>query len=115
MLPKNRRISRKEFGYILGNSKRHNSPSLLLYIAINNSNRSSLSKFSFSVSKKVCKIAVGRNRLRRLGYSVVSKKLPLIKDGFLLLFVFKKDSLNLDYIKLDKEIQGLLSDSGMLV
>ncbi len=114
MLPKNRRISRKEFGHILGNSKRYNSPSLLLYIAKIASNKPTPSKVSFSVSKKVCKTAVGRNRLRRLGYSVLGKYLLNVKEDLLLLFVFKKDSQNLDFVKLDKEIQWLLSDSGVI-
>jgi ribonuclease P protein component len=44
----------------------------------------------FSVSKKVVKTAVGRNKQRRRGYSAISKVYPTVKPGYFLFFVYKK-------------------------
>src|SRR5690242_1182263 len=95
MLPKRRRISRKEFPTILSHGKRYNSPFLLLYIAKRDQenmpkNMAENSLFAFSASKKVSKTAVGRNKLRRQGYSIVQKHLTEIKPGYFLFFSFKK-------------------------
>ena len=52
------------------------------------------SKFSFSVSKKVEKSAVLRNKMRRAGYEAIREKLPLIKEGFAFRFTFNKKPQN---------------------
>ena len=62
------------------------------------------SRFAFSVSKKVCKKAVDRNRLRRQGYSVVSKYLKQINPGYFYIFTFKKGSYPIPFSELEKEI-----------
>src|SRR3989338_9997717 len=104
MLPKKRRISRKEFPYILKNGKRYNSPSLLLYVAPADRDGSKESKFSFSVSKKVCSKAVDRNKLRRWGYSVVSDNLKQIGFGYFCFFSFKKTLKPNSFSVLEKEV-----------
>lgn len=112
MLPKNRRIPRKDFKYILTNNKRYVGESLLLYMAtIPESNKQRETKVSFSVSKKVCSKAVDRNRNRRRGYSVVSEHIKQIKLGYFLFFTFKK---NPEYVVLKKEINQLLYNAGMV-
>ncbi len=83
-----------------------------MYLAKNNKNKS---KFSFSVSKKVCKSAVDRNRLRRQGYSIISKHIKEIKEENLFIFVFKKGSSVYGFERLEQEILGLLSLSGVLI
>lgn len=116
MLPKNRRIARKDFPYILKNGKRYNSPALMLYVApadpIKNPEPS---KFSFSVSKKVCPKAVDRNKYRRRGYSVVSKNLNHTKPGHFCFFSFKKTPKPVNFQVLENEVKGLLSASGVLI
>ncbi len=116
MLPKNRRISRKEFPYILTKGKRYNSPNFLLYVARDEGlNKETPSRFSFSVSKKVCKNAADRNRQRRRGYSVVSHLIKNTKPGFLCFFSFKKGSGGSSFINLEKEVPELLSLSSVLI
>lgn len=111
MLPKNRRIPRKELGPVVFKGKKYNSPHLLLSIA---STDSPQSKFAFSVSKKVAKSAVERNKYRRRGYSVIGKQLHALKGGYLLMFNFKKGAIPIEFAGLEKEVLGLLSDSFML-
>lgn len=113
MLPKNRRIPRKEFQLILNKGKRYNSPIFLLYKAENNTNNQT--KIAFSVSKKVSKTAVSRNKYRRQGYSVVRKYINQIKPGYFLFFNFKKPEKKIEYKTIGSEIEKLLSDSGMLL
>lgn len=115
MLPQKRRINRSEIDYILKNSRRYNSPHLTLYLSRNPENMDSDTKFSFSVSKKVCKGAVDRNKLRRRGYSIISKSVKNPKKGFLCFFLYKKDSDSLDFTAIESELKRLLSDSGVLI
>ncbi|KKQ73795.1 MAG: hypothetical protein US96_C0052G0004 [Candidatus Woesebacteria bacterium GW2011_GWB1_38_5b] len=48
------------------------------------------SRFCFSISKKITKSAVVRNRLRRLGYRLLTKHISLIKPNTLVNFSFMK-------------------------
>ena len=116
MLPKKRRIEKKEFKYIISKGKRLNSDNLLLYIAkIDQKNIPKVSRFSFSVSKKVCKNAVDRNRLRRVGYSIIEKNIEKIIEKHLLFFVFKKNIISVKFDILEKEVLELLSNALMLI
>ena len=116
MLPKKRRISRKEFPDIISKGKRYNSAHLLLHVIQLNSNGANLpSKFSFSISKKVSKKAVQRNKNRRRGYSIVGNAIEKIKPGFLFFFTFKKGSGLVSFNVLEKEITELLSSSLVLI
>lgn len=112
MLPKNRRIPRKNFSYILSNGVRLNSPKLLLYLA--KIPEKGLTRVAFSVSKKVCPKAVDRNKYRRIGYVSISNIVNKIKPGYFLFFTYKKGSVPTSLPVIDKEIKALLSDSSML-
>lgn len=115
MLPKNRRIERKNFQYILKNGKRLNSKSFTLYLAKIEQNKDFLdTRVSFSVSKKVSKTAVNRNKLRRRGYSIINKHYKSIRKGYYCFFVYKKE-YEFDFMALEREILGLLSSSLVLV
>jgi len=111
MLPKTRRIPRRELGPVIFKGKKYTSPHLILSLF---PTEEKTSKFVFSLSKKVCKSAVLRNKYRRRGYSIISKHLNTIKNGYLLMFSFKKDGASISFSELEKEIMTLLSDSFML-
>ncbi len=113
MLPKTRRISKKEFPFILKSGSRFNSPHLLLYIAKTEANLPS--RFAFSVSKKICKNAVYRNRYRRQGYSIISKYIKDVKNGYFCFFSFKKGIYPLSFDDLSKETTSLLSQFGVII
>ncbi len=115
MLNKKRRIGRKYFPEILTKGKRHNSTHLLMYVVkTDSSNSTNDSQFSFSVSKKVAKKAVDRNKYRRRGYSVISRHTNKIKTGYLCFFSFKKGVGSMKFPELEKEILELLKVSNML-
>lgn len=114
MLPKKRRIRRKEFQNIFLKGKKFNSPALLLNLAMNNNGVSGgESQFSFSVSKKVSKSAVSRNKLRRRGYSSI-ERLKNIKPGFQAIFSFKKGAEKYKFSQIEREIINLLSNASVL-
>ncbi len=114
MLPKKRRIRRKDFPYILANGKRLNSPHFLLYLSPFSTNKSEPSCFSFSISKKVRPLASDRNKYRRQGYAAVSSYLDQVRPGYYIFFSFKKGSTPITFSVLEKEIKELLSSAGML-
>jgi ribonuclease P protein component len=112
MLAKNRRIGKEFFSVRFPDSRRFVSTHLLLTVVKNenkNESEKQPSRFAFSVSKKVSKRAVDRNRLRRQGYSIVGKYLSEIPSGFLFFFSFKKSAYPVSSTDLEKEICGLLS------
>ncbi len=113
MLKKNRRIQRSYFKKIITESKRYHSTSFVLYLSKINNNTTP-SKFSFSISKKILKSAVKRNKQRRRAYSVIKNDLEKIKPGFFCFFVFKK-GFHEKFSDLEKDIKGLLSSSGVLI
>jgi ribonuclease P protein component len=87
MLPQNRRIPRKMFPLLSEAAKVFKNNVFLLRLVQGNSKES---QFCFSVSKKVAKSAVVRNRLRRTGYRLLQKYLLEIKSNTLALFSFRK-------------------------
>lgn len=91
MLPKNQRIPRELFG----NLKKANilsSNDLLLIRGV--SQPSGPSRFCVSVSKKVAKKAVLRNKLRRKGYKSIKSLYLSIQKPVLAQISFKKAELN---------------------
>ena len=115
MLPKKRRIEKKFFPYILKTAKRYNSASLLLYLSpINPSTKNKQRRFSFSVSKKVCYLEVDRNQYRRRSYSIVSKYIKQVKDGYFCFFSFKKFTKPPKFSELEEEVRSLLKTSSVL-
>lgn len=73
------------------------------------------SRFSFSVSKKVCPGAAKRNKYRRRGYSIISRYMKKINQGYFCFFSFKKGSVPAEFSVLEKEIKELLSTSLVLI
>lgn len=111
MLPKNRRIPRKDFSIVLS-GKRYNYSHFLVYISKTKEKTPSL--FSFSVSKKVANTAVLRNKLRRQGYFIVSKYIKNINNGYFVFFSYKKDKYPILFSKIESEITQILRDVGIL-
>ncbi len=67
------------------------------------------SRFCFSVSKKVAKSAVVRNRLRRTGYKILEEYIPKIKSNILAVFSFRTIPRNNEEII--KNLELILNDS----
>lgn len=115
MLPKTRRIERKYYNLKINESKRYFGDSFILNVSnIPPHIKNRESKITFSVSKKVAKGAVLRNKLRRRAYSSITPYLKSLKSGSFLFFTFKQNPKN-DYFSISKDIEKLLYLSNMLV
>ena len=113
MLLKKNRILRSLFPKVLTKGKTFSSSNMYMRVAYLNE-RLRESRFSFVVSKKVVKKAVSRNKLRRIGYNVVQKKITNIHKGFLVVFFFKKNILKLSKRSIEQEIIFLLKKANLL-
>jgi len=119
MLSKKNRISRALFSLIFVNGQIYHSSSVYIQVAQLRSNiKKSIpekSKFAFVISKKAVKKAVSRNKLRRIGYSIIQKNLTNIKNGYLVSFFFKKNIISLSKIEIENEIIFLLKKTKLLM
>ena len=70
-----------------------------------------LSRYGFSVTKKVGK-AVNRNRLKRLLREIM--KLQLLKPGWDIVFIVRREALTADYHQLEKAVAKLLAQAQLL-
>jgi ribonuclease P protein component len=106
MLPKESRIPRKMFPLFTHGAKVFKNNLFLLRLVPNTEQNS---RFCFSVSKKIAKSAVVRNRLRRAGYRALKEYLPQIKPQVLALFSYRAvPKSNDDVIK---NLTSILNDS----
>jgi ribonuclease P protein component len=108
MLPKKQRIPRKMFSLFSVGAKNFRNKMFLIRLM---STIDGASRFCFSVSKKVAKSAVVRNKLRRMGYNFLvkqpkalqSKKMAII--SFLLVPTNKSDfESNLNSILIESKL-----------
>jgi ribonuclease P protein component len=71
------------------------------------------SRFGFSVSKRVGK-AVVRNRVKRLLREAARARLPLVIPGQDLVFIARKPIGEADYPQVDRAVEQLLGQAGLL-
>lgn len=109
MLPKNRRIPRKMFPFLFKGGQTYKNGVFLLRLAVKQGQKS---RFSFSVSKKISKSAVVRNRLRRTGYRLLQNRLDGIKPNVYALFSFLKLPTNKGEIS--EHLEDILKKSKLI-
>lgn len=111
MLPKSRKLKgRGVFFLVYRTGKRIFAEYLTVYAKTSQNN----SKFACVISKKVGKKAVARNKLRRRSYSIISRRLPDLKEGCAAILVFKKGAAELSYFELEKSILEIFKKAKLL-
>ncbi len=108
MLPKSQRLGTKAFTEIIGKGQSFHSPFLILREIFSHKN----SSFAVSVSKKVAKLAVDRNKIKRQVYSSI-KKLN-IKSGHKIIIIMKAGAQKLPFKDLALELEKIFVKSGLL-
>ena len=110
MLPKNRRIPRKMFPLLSNGAKIFKNKLFLLRFVLESNQK--ISRFCFSVSKKVARNAVTRNKMRRAGYSFLKKYLSEIKPEVIALFSYRV--IPKDEEEIIKNLTSILKDSKLI-
>ncbi len=101
MLKKKERLSRKEFNRFFSLGKKFHSKNIqLIYFTFKTRH------ISVVVSKKVSKLAVDRNKLRRRVYNIVRNS---EKKG-IFIFLMKKNSNTLSYQNIKEELVELINN-----
>lgn len=73
------------------------------------------SRFSVSISKKVLKSAVKRNRVRRRIYEVIRLKLPELTGVYDVVFIVTSpDLLQMEHMELKDAVLRCLSEAGIM-
>ena len=101
MLPRNKRVNKKDFDFIIKNGKALYS-SLFSFIYI----KSPTPHFAFVAPKKAFKTAVKRNKYRRLGYNVLRK--ISLREDISGIFIYKKEALLSNNEEIAKDIDFLI-------
>ena len=105
MLAKKNRADTKIVEQVFKTGKFINSQFLTFKFKLNHT--SSIPRMSFLAPKSITKLAVNRNKLRRLGYQALKKHVDVFPLGIEGVFVFKKP---LDSIEdIENEIKNILS------
>ena len=105
MLSKKNRVDKKGVDLVFKKGGLINSPTFSFKFILDSSYFSP--RISFIVSKKISKLAVRRNFLRRKGYLALEKHINKFPSGFLGVFVFKKAEENV--LKIENEIKEILN------
>lgn len=108
MLSKKNRLDKISFQWVFKKGRRREFPYFNL-IFFKNTDLTE-NKFGFVVSSKISKKAVVRNKLKRRAKSAAFKILNNLNEPSVLIFIFKKESLNLDFLALFKEIELSLKE-----
>ncbi|HVS79663.1 MAG TPA: ribonuclease P protein component [Candidatus Paceibacterota bacterium] len=72
------------------------------------------SRFGFSVSKKVYKSAVDRNRTRRQGYSALKNHIDAVNGGIIGLFSMIRTGKRPKFAEISQDIEALLRQSRLI-
>jgi ribonuclease P protein component len=120
MFPKSKRIPRKMFPLLSNGAKTFkNNLFLLRFVSqsVQSSEFSHLdknysSRFCFSVSKKVAKNAVMRNKMRRAGYRLLEKYFFEIRPKIIASFSFRKIPKNDEEIV--RNLESVLKESKLI-
>ena len=108
MLPKSKRLSTETFKKIIEKGQSFHSPFLIIRVYKN----AKQSHFGVSVPKKVSKLAVSRNKIKRQIYSMVTKL--NVKEGLEVIIIVKVGFEKLSFIEMKEELEKIFVKSGLL-
>lgn len=107
MFPKKKRLTKKAFNRFFASGKRHHTPAFQL-IYNRETDADEPFQVAASVSKKVYKSAVARNRLRRQMYHALQAG-PLLRGAYIV--IAKPAAKDLSYLEVEGAIRKLVSQT----
>jgi ribonuclease P protein component len=115
MLPiRNRLRHRRDFSVVYQCGIRRNAAALGLRAYLRHQDTAIPSRIGFSISLKVSKRAVVRNRIKRQLRAAFRYLLPRLKDGWDLIIVVRSEALQCDYPKFLQQLEQLLAQAELL-
>jgi ribonuclease P protein component len=112
MIAKKFRLSlKKDFDAILKSRNKFYSYDFVLKYS---KNTLSHSRFAIVISKKVSKRAVDRNTIKRRVSEIIRLNMSSIKNGFDIMIFAKSGAVQIDYQKINQEIDFLLKKAMLL-
>lgn len=108
MLPKSKRLTTEAFTRIIEKGQSFHSPFLILRALPTTGS----SAFAVSVPKKVAKLAVQRNKIKRRTYSSIKKH--NIKQGYAVVLIMKAGIEKLSFKDFESELQKIFVKSSLL-
>lgn len=102
MLPKKKRVNKKDFEFIIKNGKTLYSSLFSFYYIY-----SSFPHYAFVAPKKTFKGAIKRNKYKRIGYSLLRE--ITFRQDISGLFVYKKEALLATKEEIDQNIKFLIN------
>ncbi|ACB50716.1 protein subunit of ribonuclease P [Crocosphaera subtropica ATCC 51142] len=116
-LPKQHRLRHpKIFQTVYNRGKRYQSPHLVMRVfwQADQQDCTPPTQFGISVSQKVSKKAVIRNRLKRQIKAVIRLFLPKIKPGYQVVIVVKRNTTECKYEHFLRELEELLINAEII-
>jgi len=110
MKRENRLRSNMEFKKVYSKGKNYWNRNLILYVKKNNTNTT---RIGFSITKKIGKSVV-RNKIRRRMKEICRKKFHEMKDGYDLVFIPKKNIVDLSFKELESAMFHILKLANVL-
>ncbi|MEM6713951.1 MAG: ribonuclease P protein component [Cyanobacteria bacterium P01_D01_bin.6] len=110
-LPKRYRLtSTKEFSRVYQTGKQVSTKHLVVKLtdAPEGSLNQTCSRFGITVSQKVSKRSVMRNRLKRQVRAALQKLMPRLKSGFWMVIILRSAAVECDYWQFLQELEQLL-------
>jgi ribonuclease P protein component len=74
----------------------------------------SVSRFGISISKKVSKRAVCRNRIKRQIRAILRSLLPRVEPGWAVIIIVRASIVDADYQQIQQELEQLLRKAEVL-
>ncbi len=99
--------------YVYQHGERYQTKALTLRYVKNT--RRVHSRYAVIISKKVLKLAVKRNRLRRRIYEIIRQHQDALPQGYdVAISVFSSELLELPHVELTKQLEKLFKQGGLV-
>lgn len=116
MLPKIHRLrQRRDFTWIYQKGIRRSTSHLTLRgLKLHGDRANSPTLIGISISQKVSKRAVDRNRIKRQIRAIVRSMLPKLRPGWYLVIVVQPSAIECDYRQFLQELEQLFTDAEVM-